>query len=80
MGTMKSKEFTALLERVDTWPEAAQQQLAAIGLEIEQDPSGTYHATAEELKAIDEGVAAADRGEFASDEEVEAVLAKFRTT
>ena len=65
---MKSKELTALLERVETWPEAAQQDL-----------SGACHATPEELKAIDEGVAAADRGEFATDEEVEAVLAKFRT-
>jgi predicted transcriptional regulator len=77
---MKSKELAALVERVESWPEAAQQQLAAIGLEIEQDLSGVYHASPEELKAIDEGVAAADRGEFATDEEVEAVLAKFRTT
>jgi predicted transcriptional regulator len=55
------------------------KELAAIGLEIEQDLSRAYHATPEELKAIDEGVAAADRGEFATDEGVEAVFAKFRT-
>jgi predicted transcriptional regulator len=76
---MKSKELTAVLERVESWPEHAQQQLADIALEIEQELSGTYHATPEELKAIDEGIAAADRGEFATNEEVEAVLAKFRT-
>jgi predicted transcriptional regulator len=39
---------------------------------------GSYKATAEELKAIDEGLAEADRGEFASDEEVTALLAKYR--
>jgi predicted transcriptional regulator len=46
--------------------------------EIEQDLTGSYKATPEELRPIDEGIAAADRGEFASDEEVEAALVKFR--
>ena len=75
---MKTKELTAILERVESWPEAAQRQLAEIALEIEQDLSGEYRATPEELAAIDEGIAAADRGEFATEEEVEAILAKFR--
>lgn len=35
-----------------------------------------YHARPDELKAIDEGLAAIERGEIASDEEVEAVFAK----
>jgi predicted transcriptional regulator len=34
--------------------------------------------TPEQLKAIDEGVAAADRGEIASDEQVKNLFAKFR--
>lgn len=75
---MKTKELTAILERVETWPESAQRQLAEIALEIESDLAGEYVPTPEELKAIDEGIAAADRGEFATDEEVEAVFAKFR--
>ena len=75
---MKTKELAAILERVESWPEAAQRQLAEIALEIEQDLTGEYKATPEELAAIDEGIAAADRGEFATDEEVEAALAKFR--
>jgi predicted transcriptional regulator len=75
---MKSKTLDAVLERVATWPEAAQEELAQIALEIEQDLTGTYRATPEELKAIDEGIAAANRGEFATNEEVEAVFAKFR--
>ncbi len=76
---MKTKELTAILERVEKWPESAQRQLAEIALEIESDLTGTYVPTPEELRAIDEGIAAADRGEFATDEEVEAVLATFRT-
>jgi len=75
---MKIKALAGILERVETWPEAAQEELAQIALEIEQDMTGTYRATPEELKAIDEGIAAANRGEFATDEEVEAVLANFR--
>jgi len=39
---------------------------------------GAYHATADELKAIDEALAAVERGEVATDAEVEAVLAKYR--
>ena len=77
---MKTKELASILERVENWPEAAQRQLAEIALEIEQDLGGEYKATPEELAAIDEGIAAADRGEFATDEQVEAVLAKFRAS
>ena len=36
-----------------------------------------YRASFDELKAIDEGLAAIERGEIASDEEVEAVFAKY---
>jgi predicted transcriptional regulator len=39
---------------------------------------GTYHATAEELAGIDRGLKAARERRFASDEDVEAVLAKHR--
>jgi len=75
---MKTKELSAILKRVESWPEAAQRQLAEIALEIEQDLSGVYRATPEELAGIDRGIAAANRGEFATDAEVEAALAKFR--
>ena len=44
---MEAKELAAILERVESWPEAAQRQLAEIALEIEQDLSGEYHPTLE---------------------------------
>jgi hypothetical protein len=75
---MKTKDLTALLERAETWPEAAQRQLVEIGLEIEQELSGDYRATPEDLKAIDEALEAVERGEVATTEEVEAVFAKYR--
>ena len=36
-----------------------------------------YHASPDELKLIDEALAAVARGEIASDEEVEAVFARY---
>jgi predicted transcriptional regulator len=75
---MKSKELTALLERADTWPAAAQKELVELALEIEQGITGEYHATPEELKAIDQALEAVERGEVATAEEVEAVFAKYR--
>jgi predicted transcriptional regulator len=75
---MKTKELTVILERVESWPEAAQRQLAEIALEIEQNLSGEYQATPEELAGIDRGLADARAGRFATDEEVEEALVKFR--
>jgi len=70
-------DLKAVLERVSTWPEERQRQLAELALEIEAEMSDSaYHASAEELQAIDEGLA----GEAASREEVEAAFASFRRT
>lgn len=67
-----------VLSRVAHWPEDDQDELAQVALEIEARRHGVYHATPEELRAIDEALAAVARGEIASDEEVEAVFAKHR--
>ena len=67
----------AVLERISTWPEERQQQLAELALQIEAEMSDSaYQASEEELRAIDEGLA----GEAASREEVEAAFASFRRT
>jgi predicted transcriptional regulator len=74
-----SKTLKNVLERADGWPEWAQQELAELADEIDREVNaGTYRATREELQRIDEGLAAAQRGEFATEAEVEAVFAKFR--
>jgi predicted transcriptional regulator len=67
-----------MLSRVARWPEEDQDELAQIALEIEARRHGVHHATPEELRAIDEALAAVARGEVATDEEVEAVFAKYR--
>ncbi len=72
---MTEDEITAILDRVPNWPSERQQQLAELALEIEAEAADEpYIATAEELAAIDEGLA----GGVASDEEIEAAFARLR--
>jgi hypothetical protein len=72
---MTRDQVKAVLERVRSWPEDRQQELADIALEIEAELAGAeYKATPDELAAIDEGLS----GEAASEEEVDAAFALFR--
>ena len=76
---MTAKVLKDVLQRVETWPEEAQLELAEIALEIDAGlAGGTYHATADELRGIDRGLKAAREGRVASDADVEAVFAKHR--
>jgi len=75
---MTAKTLKQVLERVETWPEEDQEELAEVARDIEARRTGTYHATPEELAAIDEALGQVARGEVASEEEIEAAFAKFR--
>ena len=63
-----------LLEQIKSWPE----ELAEFARKIEARRTGQYHATPEELRAIDEALGQVARGELASREEIEAAFATFR--
>jgi hypothetical protein len=67
-----------VLERAKSWPESDQEELVEVARDIEARRSGEYHATPEELAAIDEALGQVARGEVATREEVEAAFAKFR--
>ena len=72
---MTKDQVKAVLERIPTWPEDRQQELAEFALEIEAELAGAeYDATPDELAAIDEGLAE----EVASEEEVKEAFASFR--
>jgi len=76
---MKTKNLAHALERVEAWPAEVQDELAMIAMDIDAGLAGdAYEPTAEELAAIDRGLRAAAEGRFATDEQVEAVFAKFR--
>ncbi len=63
-----------LLEQVESWPIEDQEELAEYARTIQARRTGLYHATPEELAAIDE----AERGGIATDDEVEAAFRTFR--
>jgi len=76
---MTAKVLKEALQRVESWPVEAQEELAAIAIEMDAGlKGGVYHATAAELEGIDRGLKAAREGRFATDTDVEAVLAKHR--
>jgi hypothetical protein len=75
-----NRKLKDLVQRAEHWPEPAQEELARLGEEIEGElRGGEYEATQEELRAIDEAIAEIERGEKATEAEVRAVFAKFRT-
>ena len=73
-----TKRAEQLLERVASWPEEDIATLEEAARQIEAWRSGEYHATVEELRAIDEAIAELDRGEVAGPEQVRAAFAAFR--
>ena len=69
-----------LLERAQAWPEAAQDELVSVANQIESElQAKDYQATQEELKIIDSAIASIDAGQWATDAEIKAVFAKFRS-
>jgi hypothetical protein len=71
---MSAEHIERLFEHVRSWPHEDQDELAQIARDIEARRSGVYHATPEELAAIDD----ADRSGIATEEEVEAAFHSFR--
>jgi predicted transcriptional regulator len=79
LGIMTVKVLKEAMQRAESWPQEAQEELAEIALEIDARlKGGTYQATPDELAGIDRGLKAAREGRFATDAEVEAVFAKHR--
>ncbi len=76
---MTAKALKEAMQRVEAWPEEAQEELAEIALEIDAGLKGrAYRATPEELAGIDRGLKAAREGRFATNEDIAAVFAKHR--
>lgn len=72
-------ELKDLLDRVQSWPESAQDELVSIANQIESElQASDYVATRDELRIIDSAMASIDAGEHVTDGEVAAAFAKFR--
>lgn len=74
---MTKEQIEAVLERVKTWPEERQEDAAVVLLAMEE-ANEDDELTDEDWADLEEGLAEADRGEFASDEDVKAVLDRYR--
>jgi hypothetical protein len=72
---MTREQVKVVLDRVLDWPPERQEELAEIALEIEAQLGGRpYHATLDELQAIDD----AERSGIANEHDVEAAFRTFR--
>jgi predicted transcriptional regulator len=76
---MKTRQLAEVLERVERWPAQAQDELAEIAREIDESLRGVeYEPNEAEQAGIDRGLRAAAEGRFATDEQINAALAKLR--
>jgi predicted transcriptional regulator len=60
-----------ILRQVESWPEEDQEELAEVARVIEARRTGIYRLSDDERAAVREGMAAARRGEFVPDDEME---------
>ena len=66
-----STNVKELLRQVESWPDEDQAELADVARLIEARRTGVYRLSDDERAAVREGVAAARRGEFVADDEME---------
>lgn len=76
---MTKGEIDAVLDRVRTWPADRQEDAALVLLRMEAVDLDPVALSDEDREAILEGLAQCERGEFASDEEVEALFGRYRS-
>jgi len=76
---MTKKQIQAILERIDTWPEDKQQLAYDLLKWIEaKDQEDDFELSPEDWADLEEGLAEADRGAFATEEEIQALFARYR--
>lgn len=66
------------LSTIRNWPADLQNEAAEILLALDRLGSAPYRASDDELRAVDEAVDQAKRGEFATEAEIEAAFSRFR--
>jgi len=76
---MTKEQIKAVLDRVLTWSPERQQDAAEMLMVLEAQEGELYHPSDEEWAAIQQGLEQARRGEFASDEEMEALWKRFES-
>src|SRR5215471_18770722 len=75
-----SPSVKAFLERVASWPEEDQEELAEVAREIEARRKGVYRLSEAERQGVEKGLRAMREGRYASDERVAAILNEARSS
>jgi hypothetical protein len=74
---MTKEQITAVLEGVRSWPQQDQEELVELAREIEARRTGIYVMSDEERSAVREALSQTTRGEFVSDDEMDAFWKKY---
>jgi predicted transcriptional regulator len=73
-----AEDIDNMLQRVRTWPVERQKDAAAMLLMMEEQGVEPYELTEGEEAELKPALEEAERGEFATEEEVEAVFNRYR--
>jgi predicted transcriptional regulator len=73
---MTKEQISSVLNSVRSWPQD-QEELVELAREIEARRTGIYVMNDEERAAVREGLEQAMRGEFVSDDEMDAFWKKY---
>jgi predicted transcriptional regulator len=68
-----------VLEQAESWPKEDQEELIDLAREIESRRSGVYRLSDDERQAVEQGMADARAGRFASDQVISAIFEKARS-
>lgn len=69
---MAKEKIDTVLERVRSWPEQRQEEAVRMLEAMERSGTGVYRLSPEERASVLEGLAEAERGEFVSEEDLQA--------
>ena len=75
---MTKEQIEAIFERVRAWPAERQERAISLLLAVEAETDEVYVLSAEERADLQEALAEMDRGEVASQAEVDAAFRRSR--
>lgn len=75
---MVTKALKDILDRIETWPETAQEEAAATLHAIEEDILEPYTLTDDDRRALERSADDVRKGRFATDEAIQRLFGRFR--
>jgi predicted transcriptional regulator len=79
MLNIMAAKLREVLEKAESWPREDQEELVDLAREIESRRNGVYQLSDDERNAIEQGLADARAGRFASDRDIDAIFEKARS-